>query len=65
MYRYFFKLNTAIFVVPRDITVISQSYYSDVQASSSFEHVDTYIPKYVIPTFITEVLHLVVYLQLF
>ena len=47
------------------ILLITQRRLSAAQASSSFECLDTYAPEHATPTFVTEALHLVAYVQLF
>ena len=47
------------------ILLITQRRLSVAQASSSFEFLGRCVPAHSIPTFVTEALHLVVYVRLF
>ena len=55
----------AFFPESSRILLITQSRLSVTQASSSFECLDTCMPAYATPTFVTEALHVVAYVQLF
>ena len=52
-----------ITVFNSDILLITQSRLSVSQASSSFKCPDTHMPMYVTPTYTTEALRLVTYVQ--
>ena len=47
------------------ILLITQKLLSVAQASSSFECLDMCVPAHALPTFVTEALHLVAYVQQF